>query len=122
MISRRVTKYELSMNIVVKHGGTAIRLRNCIANIPDPEGYPYLQTSWETTEFFKTSINIGGQKKDIVAGKFRFDSRKHAKKLHDAIAKIVTFEEFQDIERTWLTVELVYETRWDCRSARLTAV
>ncbi len=23
---------------------------------------------------------------------------------------------YQDIERTWRTVDLVYETRWDCRS------
>lgn len=24
---------------------------------------------------------------------------------------------FQDINRTWLTVDLVYETRWDCMTA-----
>ena len=26
-----------------------------------------------------------------------------------------TFRKWQDIDRTWLTVDQVYETRWDCR-------
>ena len=42
---------------------------------------------------------------------------KHNKTRTTIIKQIFKNGGWQDIDRTWLTVDQVYETRWDCISA-----
>ncbi len=49
------------------------------------------------------------------------NGKKRAEKLSQAIRKLLK-DQFQNIEETWLTVDRVYETRYDCKIERLAAV
>ena len=113
--------YDVTFNIIVHSSRSATRLKNRIGSMPDPGGdHDVLQVT-SLTQIFKTSIIVNGHEKYIVAGTFRYYGETYARKFHAAIAAIVLRKEFQDIERTWLTIELVYETRWDCKPMRLVA-
>ena len=103
-----LTKCRKNMRLI-KILETTVKAKNCPSCGSIKEIYVIREDSvdWESITY-KYAVACGGSGCGYV----------HPM-LHETINKAVetwneTTVDFQDIERTWLTVDQVYETRWDC--------